>query len=77
MVKDLAGEDGGELLRTVLEQGQERQMWYIINYVQIQLGTDGMREMLERNGYEMEYAISCTIEERQLEIYRIGSRDRQ
>ena len=77
MVKDLTGEDGGELLRTVLEQGQERQMWYIINYVQIQLGTDGMREMLERNGYEMEYAISCTIEERQLEIYRIGSRDRQ
>lgn len=63
---------GEEALRAALEQGQGGQMWYIINYTQVQIGTDRMREMLGQNGYEMEYAASYTIQERNLEIYRIG-----
>lgn len=63
---------GEEALRAALEQGQGGQMWYIINYTQVQIGTDRMREMLGQNGYEMEYAASFTIQERNLEIYRIG-----
>ena len=60
-----------DALSDFLAESQGRELWYIIDYRQQILGSDAMRDALEKLGYTMETRGSFIIKQKSLEVFRV------
>lgn len=74
MTEELQQEESRKLLEDALGQWEERQVWYIIDYVQPRYGVDNMTELLGQSGYMLDPAASCTIKYKSLGIFKAGEK---
>lgn len=73
MTERLTEEANREALRAALESAGERQIWYIVDYIQVRLGPEQVSEMLDEMNFRMdaEPVANYTIKYKNLGIYKV------
>lgn len=72
MVEELTALGGRRSLTDILNG--DRQLWYISNEVMPRCGMTRMSELLEAEGFDMEWAANYSIQNKRLEVFAIGER---
>ena len=67
---DVAG--GNRVLTDILEQYRGKNVWYVIDHIQVRYGLNKIVGDLQEAGYELEQGASFTIQDKSLDIYKVG-----
>lgn len=72
MTEELAEMGGAKSLDAILKQSGDNRIWYVIDYRQFRCGKEKLEEWLNALGYEMSDAQNFSIQDKDLEVYRVG-----